>query len=384
MGARPWHWERVAQFRKASPDATRLGPRALNRALLARQALLARVTRRVPAAVEQLIGLQAQNTASPYVALWSRLDGFRVEDLSRLLRTRRAVRLALFRSTVHLVTARDALVLRPVVQPAIERALAASQYGRRLRRIDPRALAEAGRALLQREPRTTSELGELLAPRFPDADADAIGYALRAHLALVQVPPRGIWGEGGPPRCAALEAWLDRPLGRESSQEPLLLRYLAACGPATAADFQAWSGVQGGRALVEAARPRLRVFVDERGRELYDLPRAPLPEPDTPAPVRFLPEYDNAFIAHADRERIVAPADLARMRAANGFLSPFLADGFVAGTWKVAVEKARATLTLRPMRKLVPAVRVELEDEGARLLAFIAPDAKDADVRFAR
>jgi hypothetical protein len=374
----------MPRFPNAPPDATRLGARALNRALLARQGLLARVTRRVPTVVEQLIGLQAQNTASPYVALWSRLEGFRVEDLSRLLRTRRVVRLALFRSTVHLVTARDARVLRPAVQPAIERALRASQYGRRLAGIDLGALAAAGRALLEREPLTTSELGERLAPRFPGAGAEAIGNALRAHLALVQLPPRGVWGEGGPPRCAILDAWLDEPLDHGGDQAALLLRYLAAFGPATAADFQAWSGVQGGKAIVERIRPRLRVFIDERGRELYDVPRAPLPEPDAPAPVRFLPEYDNAFIAHADRERIVAAADLARMRAANGFLSPFLVDGFVAGTWKIAVEKTRATLTLRPMRKLPRGARAELEDEGARLLAFFAPDATRAEVRFAR
>jgi hypothetical protein len=384
MGARSWHWGRVPRFPKVPSDATRLGARALNRALLARQGLLARLPRRAPATLERLIGLQAQNTASPYVALWSRLDGFRVEDLSRLLRTRRAVRLALFRSTVHLVTARDALALRPAVQPAIERALMASQYGRRLRGVDLPALADAGRALLDREPLTASQLGERLAPRFPGVDSEAIGYALRGHLALVQLPPRGVWGEGGPPRCATLESWLARAIGEGASQQALLLRYLAAFGPATAADFQAWSGARGGRALVEGLRSRLRVFVDERGLELYDVPRAPLPDPDTPAPVRFLPEYDNAFIAHADRARIVAPADLARMRAGNGFLSPFLVDGFVAGTWKIDVEPTRATLTLRPMGKLSAGARVELEDEGARLLALFAPEASRADVRFAR
>jgi hypothetical protein len=361
-----------------------LTTRALNRALLARQWLLARVRRGAAAAVEHLVALQAKNTPSPYLALWARLEGFRRDQLSRLLRTRRAVRLALHRSTIHLVTARDCLALRPVIQPMLERALAASPFGRRVAKLDLPALAAAGRALVEREPLTTSELGARLAPRW-GADAEALGQALRALLPLVQLPPRGVWGEGGgPPRCATAEAWLGASLAKDASPDTMCLRYLAAYGPATAADFQAWSGLKGGAAVVERLGARLRVYADERGRALYDVARAPLPDADAPAPPRFLPDYDNAFIAHADRARIVSPEDLSRMRAHNGFLPPFLVDGFVRGTWKIARDKDRATLELAPMRRLSTAERAALEEEGARLLAFTDADAVRRDVRVAR
>jgi hypothetical protein len=362
----------------------RLTVRGLNRALLARQWLLGRVRRGVPAAVERLVGLQAQNTPSPYVALWSRLEGFRPEALSRLLRARRAVRLALHRSTIHLVTARDCLALRPVMQPALERALASSPFGRRLGGLDLGALAGVGRGLLEAEPLTTSELGARLAARGTGVDAEALGQAMRALLPLVQVPPRGLWGEGGPPRCATAEAWIGRALATDAAPDALALRYLAAFGPATAADFQAWSGLRGGAALFARLSPRLRVLADDRGRRLFDVPRAPLPDPDAPAPPRFLPDYDNAFLAHADRTRIVANDDLPRMRAENAFLPPFLVDGFARGTWKVAREGERATLVLRPWRRLAAAERAALVEEGARLLAFLEPDARRSDVRLAR
>jgi hypothetical protein len=361
-----------------------LSNRALNRALLARQWLLRRVERRVPAALKHLVGLQAQSTSPPYVALWSRLARFAPEELSRLLTSRRAVRLALLRSTIHLVTARDCLALRPVLQPALERGLAASPFGRRLARIDRDALVAAGRALLEDGPLTTAELGAALAKRWRGVDAEAIGNGLRTFLALVQVPPRGVWGQGGAPRCTTAEAWLGRPLARATEPDALALRYLAAFGPATPADFQAWSGLPGAVEIVARVRPRLRVFVDERGRALYDVARGPLPEPDTPAPPRFLPEYDNAFLSHADRARIVVAEDLPRMRAGNGFLAPFLVDGFVRGTWRIARAGDTATLVLRPTRRLAAAERVALEAEGERLLAFMAAGARSHDVRVAR
>jgi hypothetical protein len=366
--------------------------RALNRALLERQWLLGRARRGAAAAVERVVGLQAQNTPSPYIALWSRLEGFRAEELSRLLTSRRAVRLALFRSTIHLVTARDCLALRPVVQPALERGLFAnSRYGKQLADVDRRALVAAGRALVDEEPLTTSELGARLATRWPSADAEALGNGLRAFLALVQVPPRGVWGQGGPPRCMTAETWLGAPLTEHASPaseaaslERLFLRYLGAFGPATVADFQAWSGLPGGQAIVERLRGRLRVFADEQGRELFDGARAPLPEPDAPAPPRFLPEYDNVFIGHAARARIVSAEALARMRAGNGFLSPFLVEGFVSGTWKIARAEERATLELRPMRRLTGAERTAVEEEGERLLAFVAADADRREVHLRR
>jgi hypothetical protein len=271
-----------------------------------------------------------------------------------------------------------------VIGAVLERALAASPFGRRLARADLRPLVAEARALLEVEPLTTSELGARLAARHPGLDAEAMGYAVRAHLALVQVPPRGLWGEGGSPRCATAEAWLGRSLGRDTSPDDLARRYLAAFGPATPADFQAWSGLTGGAALFTRLRPGLRAFLDERGRELLDVPRGPLPDPDTVAPVRLLPDYDNAFLGHADRARIVAAEDLPRLRAGNGFLAPFLVDGFIGGTWKVACSKDKATLALRPLRRLEPADRAALEEEGAGLLAWFAPEAGRREVRFGR
>jgi hypothetical protein len=362
----------------------RLTVRELNRALLARQWLLGRVRRGVPAALEHLVGLQAQNTPSPYLALWSRLEGFRPEALARLLRARRAVRLALYRSTIHLVSARDCLALRPVIQPVLARAHAASPFGKRLRGLDLDPLVTKARALLAEKPLTTSELGARLAALRPGADAEALGYAMRARLPLVQVPPRGLWGEGGPPRCATAEAWLDGALTADATPDRLALRYLVAFGPATPADFQTWSGLGGGAALFARLGPRLRVFSDERGRALFDVVRAPLPDPDAPAPPRFLPDYDNVFLAHADRARIVAAEDLPRMRVENAFLPPFLVDGFIAGTWKLEQAKERATLLLRPMRRLAARDRAALEAEGEGLLALLAADARRRDVRFAR
>jgi hypothetical protein len=362
----------------------RLTTRQLNRALLARQWLLGRVRRGVAPALEHLVGLQAQNAPSPYLALWARLEGFEPAALARLLRTRRAVRLALHRSTIHLVTARDCLALRPVLAPVLERAHAASPFGKRLAGLDVRPFLAEARALLEAEPLTTSELGARLAETHPDLDAEALGYAMRAHLPLVQVPPRGLWGEGGPPRCATAEAWLGRPLAGDGAPDALARRYLGAFGPATVADFQAWSGLAGSAAIFTRLRPRLRLFVDERGRELLDVPRGPMPDPDAPAPARFLPDYDNAFLGHADRARIVADEDLPRLRAGNGFQPPFLLDGFVGGTWKVARTKDRATLALRPLRRLASADRAALEGEGGRLLAFLAPEARRRDVRLAR
>jgi hypothetical protein len=287
------------------------------------------------------------------------------------------------RSTIHLVTARDCVALRPVLQAALDRGLVASPFGRRLVRVDRAALADAGRALLEGGPLTTRELGTALTKRFR-ADAEALGNGLRAFLPLVQVPPRGVWGQGGAPRCATAETWLERPLARATAPDALVARYLAAFGPGTAADLQAWSGLPAAAELLARLRPQLRVVVDERGRELFDVARAPLPDPDTPAPPRFLPEFDNAFLAHADRTRIVAAADLPRMRAENAFLSPFLVDGFVSGTWTITRAKTGATLVLRPMRRLAAGERAALEAEGTRLLSFLAADAQRHDVRVAR
>src|SRR5437879_983808 len=250
--------------------------------------------------------MQAQVPNSPYVGLWTRLTRFRPIELANLITSRRAVRLALLRSTIHLVTDRDCLGLRPILQPYLERHFyTGTPFGRQVRGVDTSRLVSAARALLDEKPRTVAELGTLLHDQWPDRDQTSLAYAIRELVPLVQVPPRGVWGAGGQSRCATAEHWLGRPLEGNPSPELMVLRYLRAFGPSTVSDVQAWSGPNL-RSVIEGLRPRLRTFRDESGRELLDVPDAPLPDPDVPAPPRFLPEYDNILLAHAGRSRVFA------------------------------------------------------------------------------
>ena len=362
-----------------------LGLRALNRALLARQLLLRRSKLSAVEAIEHLVGLQAQIPNSPYLGLWARLDGFRADQLSRLITRRRAVRGPLMRATLHLVTARDYLSLRPLVRPVLERCLNGSIFARHLAGMSPRTVAAAGRALLRKQPRTGAELGALLHERWPDRDARSLGYAVQYLSPLLQIPPRGVWGASGPTVWTTAEAWLGRPLAEAPSMEKMVLRYLAAFGPATVADIRAWSGIPGMRDVTERLGRRLRTFRDESGAELLDLPGAPRPDPDTPAPPRLLPLFDNALLSHADRTRIIADGDAKRLFTSPGLLvGPVLVDGFVGGRWRVVQEGGKALLTIecfeRPRRREAAA----LAEEGARLLALAAPDARTQKVRLAR
>ena len=260
---------------------------ALNRALLERQMLLRRAPAvgsaagrpgRVVEAVEHLIGLQAQAPFPPYYGLWSRLEDFRPGELAALITGRQVVRIALMRGTIHLVSARDCLTLRPLMQPVLDKALAAT-YGRQLAGVDTRALAAAGRALTEAEPRTFRDLGTLLAEQYPGRPAAALAQGMRALVPLVQVPPRAVWGAAGLARHTPAEAWLGRPLDRGGSLDAIVLRYLAAFGPASVRDVQAWSGLTGLREVAGRLRPALRAFRDEDGTELLDLPDAPRPDP---------------------------------------------------------------------------------------------------------
>jgi hypothetical protein len=363
-----------------------LGPRALNRALLARQLLLRRWRMPAARAIERLVGLQAQVPLGPYVGLWTRLEAFRPDELGRLIEARRAVRMPLQRATLHLVTARDCLAVRPLLQPVLERNFrVASPFGRRLAGTNLRPLLAAGRALLEERPHTSAELRARLGPRWPGRDAEALAVAIQLLVPVVQVPPRGVWGKSGRPSWTTAEAWLGGPLPAPPTPDALVLRYLAAFGPASARDVQSWSGLQGAGEVIARLRPRLRAFRDERGGELFDLPRAPRPHPDTPAPLRFLPEFDNVFLSHADRARIAGDeARRAFSATAAPGTSPFLLDGFVAGSWRLEREKASATLVVKPLRRLPPGDADAVTGEGARLLAFLAADAGSRDVRLVR
>ncbi|MFL5537500.1 MAG: winged helix DNA-binding domain-containing protein [Longimicrobiaceae bacterium] len=356
-------------------------PRELNRALLERQLLRRRARLTAAEALERLAGMQAQSPLAPYVGLWTRLEGFRADDLSRLILERGAVRLALMRSTIHLVTARDCLALRPVIQPALEKELKGVR-GRKLAGLDLREVAEAGRALLEETPLGWTELGARLAERWPDRDPEALASTVRARLALVQLPPRGVWGAGGRALHTTAEAWLGAPVSTDPSPDAMVLRCLGAFGPASVADVQAWSGVPRLREAIDRLRPRLAVFRGEDGAELFDLPDAPRPDGDIPAPPRFLPEYDNLLLSHADRARVIPPEHRERVSRSLG-RPMFLVDGFAAGTWRVERERDRATLRVEPFAPLPDGVRAALGEEGARLLAFAAHDAGEHDVHFA-
>ncbi|GAA3873898.1 winged helix DNA-binding domain-containing protein [Streptomyces lacrimifluminis] len=357
-----------------------LGARALNRATLARQLLLARSPMSAKEALAHLLGLQAQNVKPPYYALAARLDGFEPEELSRLMADREAVRIVTMRSTIHTHTADDCLTLRPLVQPARDRELTYFRKG--LVGVDLDRLTDLARDLVEAEPRTMKQLREALLVEWPDADPQSLSVAARCRLPLVQVTPRGLWGRSGQVALTTAEHWLGRPAQETPEHETsvmdaTVLRYLAAFGPASVKDMQTWAGLTRLRDAFERLRPRLLTFRDERGTELFDLPDAPRPDPDTPAPPRFLPEFDNLLLSHADRTRVV-PADLkGRSWTGNQAHCVLLVDGFLAGLWRLADR----TLTVEPFGELTKGQRAAVVEEGERMLAALHGGTA-YDVRF--
>jgi Winged helix DNA-binding domain len=365
--------------RKRGPGDV-LGPRALNRALLDRQMLLRRRRMSVLDAVERLVALQAQVPRDPYVAMWTRVDGFRAQALSEVMADRRAVRMTLLRGTLHTVSARDALALRSLIQPAIEKVVLGSSPLRKA--VDLAGADDAVtfiRAQLEESARTRAQLVKAIAERWPDVDADSLGYAMYL-IPTVQVTPRGLWNRSGASRFTTVETWLGRPLDRHGDLDALIRRYLTAFGPATVADAQYWSGLSGLIGVFERLRPSLRTLLDDSGRELFDVPGARRLDPDTPAPVRFLPEYDNVVIAHKDRSRIVAPGTSRWTDVGWGIV---LVDGFTAGRWKLDRNGAGPTLRIEPFRRLTRGERAEVTDEGDRLAAFLTDGEGARDVRIA-
>ena len=364
------------------PPAT-LTLEELNRATLARQMLLSRQKATPLQAIERLAGLQAQLARPPFVGLWSRLAGFRADDLKRLLERREVVRATLMRCTLHLVSTRDYLELRPALQPVLSGAMAAV-FKDRAKAFDLDRVIATARACLETEPQTFEALRGRLGAAYPKADVRALGYAVRTHLPLVQVPAEATWGYPGAAAFAVAESWIGKRVAKSGSPGPLVMRYLAAFGPATPRDAQAWSGLEGLSETFEQLRPRLQVFLDERGRELFDLPKAPRPPTDAPVPVRFLPDYDNLLLAHADRTRVIADAHRRRVATANLRILPtFLVDGRVAGTWTVQRSRSAAALVVEPFDGVSRQARTDLTAEGKELLRFAEGDARSMEVQFA-
>jgi Winged helix DNA-binding domain len=364
--------------------------RALNRATLSRQLLLERSDLSALKAIERLAGMQAQAPLSPYVGLWTRLRDFEPEQLADLMRRRKVVRASLMRVTIHLVSARDALAWRTLLTRVAEGGWRGSQWSKQIGDADPAEVLTAVRELIDVEAIGRTDLGLLLAQRFPQADPFALGGTAMYLQPTVQATPRGVWGEGGPTKLRSLQSWLGQELDAEPSVDDLVRRCIGALGPMSVMDIQAWCGLTRLREVVDRLGPRLRRFRDADGADLYDLPRAPRPDPETTAPVRYLPEYDNLLLSHADRRRVNPAKRPIPLFPGNGAqLGTFLVDGLHAGHWRIrrgpglgsTKGQDRAELQLEPFGRLARADRADLEVEGQALLGFAAADATAHDVR---
>lgn len=355
--------------------------RELNRATLARQMLLARADVSVPAAIERLVGMQAQLASAPYVGLWTRLPDFKRADLAELIENRTVVKATLMRATLHLCTAADYLRFRTTLQPMLSgaRETVIKQRGSD---FDRDKLLNAARKFIGEKPRTFAEISTMVAELMPDQDVGALRYTVRTHLPMVQVPIASGWSYSSKPEFTLAETWLGQKISPEDKLKELVLRYLAAFGPASVTDAQTWLGLKL-KEVFEELRPKLQVYRDEGRRELFDLPDQALPAEDTPAPVRFLPEFDNLLLSHSNRKRVVADEHRARVYLpALRVAATILVDGFVRGAWKIEKSKTAATLVIEPFEKLAKKERATLAEEGERLLRFVEASAKSFEVQW--
>jgi Winged helix DNA-binding domain len=371
-------------MRRQGRELERLDLRALNRATLERQLLLVRTQLPAVAAIQRTIALNAQTPNSPYLSLWSRLVDFQVEQLTHAIESRRVVRSISLRATQHLTAAADYPWLRAVLAPLLRR-VQRNVFGRRLANVEVEELAEATRQLLAGQSLTRSELGRLLAERWPAAERSALAWSAQYLEPMLHPPPSGTWNVA--PRsmpCVLASDWLpdEEPSdGSKSPGELLVRRYLAAYGPATVGDVRAWSGVSGLREVVDGMRTELREFADQDGRTLIDLPDLPRPDGHVPAPVRFLPEFDNLLLAYANRRRVMSDDIPRAVCVGDAVAATVLVDGTVAATWSTAQRDGKTVLNVRPFSRWSRHDRMEVIDEGTKLLEFVAADALDAVVR---
>jgi hypothetical protein len=358
-----------------------LTTRALNRATLARQMLLERSDMSIPETAKFLGGLQAQQSNDPYIALWSRLNGFRHEDLTALIVERTLNRATTMRGTLHLHTADDLLGYRALVQPFLT-AQWKSNFLKRFGSEDRQAVVRAGRRLLDKAPMTAGALNKKLKEKFPSAEPIALSSLLALTETLVQIPPTRIWGTGSAPVLTRVENWLPPPYERPLSRENLVRRYLRAFGPASVNDMQIWCRLTRLGAEFETIKDELVVFKDEAGRTLYDFPDAPRPDQDTPAPVRFLPLYDNVYLGYDDRRRMLNEETVQLMSMFQSFKPAVLVDGTISAGWTITSKKGAATLEIELYRKMSRREMNELEAEGRRFIDFMDPGAESRAVAF--
>jgi hypothetical protein len=349
--------------------------RQLNRATLARQMLLERSDMSIADAVRFLGGLQAQQSNDPYIGLWSRLDGFTHEALTELIVDKTLARATTMRGTLHLHTADDLVGFRALVQSYLM-ATWRSGFRKRFAGQDEKAVHREGLKVLKQGPTTIGAVGKALHEKFPEAEALALAVFIQMRETLIQVPPTRVWGNGSAPQLERAEIWLGK-LKPTLSRLDLVRRYLAAYGPATIQDMQTWCRLTKLSAEFRALDSELVSFEDEDGRVLYDLPDAPRPSADTPAPIRFLPLYDNAYLGFDNRRRMLMDIDLKRLNMFANFKPAVLIDGVIAGGWVVSRKKDAARLEIEPYHKLNRKQVRELEQEGEPFLRFMEEQAKE-------
>jgi hypothetical protein len=357
--------------------------RELNRATLARQLLLERATLPALEAIKQLAGLQGQLPNPPYIGLWSRVHAFQRHELTQLFEQRQVVRTSLMRRTLHLTAAEDYLHFRPALRALHARDLDTAFAKYQQNGLEKERLLAEMRVFLNDQPRTNVELRAKLAELLPTMD-ERVLYLVRGALSLIQVFPGGVWGVGGSPAYTEATTWLGRSfVSKGEGLRSLILSYLAGFGPASVKDLQTWSGLSGLQPTVEALRAELTTFRDEQGRELFDLSEALLPEADTPAPVRFIPDFDNLVLAYADRQRVIPDTYRPFVFPGHSMVLPtFLVDGFVRGVWKIERSPTSATLLIQPFEVLSVQAREALQEEGERLLQWVAEQRTTFEIAF--